>query len=69
MIFFQLSKVFWGVFAPSHILLWASVAAAISLTAGRQRFDRHLAFASAFLLIVMGVLPTRDWLPHPVGLA
>ena len=66
MLFFFLSKIFWGLFAPSHVIVWTSIAAAICLTAGRQRAGRNLAVITALLLVFIGVIPTNIWLLRPL---
>ena len=66
MLFFFLSKIFWGLFAPSHIIVWTSIAAAICLTAGRQRAGRNFAVIIALLLIFIGMIPTHIWLLRPL---
>jgi uncharacterized SAM-binding protein YcdF (DUF218 family) len=60
--FFYLAKLAWLVLAPSHLVLWLAVAAAISLAAGRVRLAQGLAVATALVLIGFGVLPTGDML-------
>ena len=66
MLFFILSKVFWGVFAPSHIILWTSLAAVVSLMARKQRLGRAFAVISALLLLLIGVIPSHIWLLRPL---
>jgi uncharacterized SAM-binding protein YcdF (DUF218 family) len=56
--FFVVSKVFWQVCAPSHVLVWCSLAAAIALLTGRMRAARIFAVATALLLVIFGLLPT-----------
>jgi uncharacterized SAM-binding protein YcdF (DUF218 family) len=60
--FFPLAKLGWTIAAPSHLLLWLTLATAIALVAGRQRLGRGLAVVTALLFVVFGVLPTGDWL-------
>jgi uncharacterized SAM-binding protein YcdF (DUF218 family) len=66
MAFFAISKMFWGVFAPSHLILWASIAAAICLLTRYQRTGRYLAVIAAVLFVIIGVLPTNIWLLHTI---
>lgn len=66
MLFFPASKIFWGVFAPSHIIAWTSIAAAILLMTRRQRAGRTLAVISALLLIFIGIIPSNIWLLRPL---
>jgi uncharacterized SAM-binding protein YcdF (DUF218 family) len=60
--FFPLAKLGWTIAAPSHLLLWLTLASAIALVAGRPRLGRGLAIATALLLVAFGVLPTGDLL-------
>ena len=64
--FFLLSKILWVLVAPSHILLWTSAGTAILLMAGRPAAARTLAFASTILFLLIGVLPTGNWLLRPL---
>ena len=66
MLFFPISKIFWGLFAPSHIILWTSCGAAILLIAGRMVTGRNLAVVSALLLVLLGVVPSSIWLLRPL---
>jgi uncharacterized SAM-binding protein YcdF (DUF218 family) len=66
MLFFLLSKIFWGLFAPSHVIVWTSIAAAICLAAGWQRAGRNFAVITALLLIFIGIIPTAIWLLRPL---
>jgi uncharacterized SAM-binding protein YcdF (DUF218 family) len=66
MLFFPLSKIFWGLFAPSHIIAWTSIAAAILLMTRRHRAGRVLAVISALLLIFIGIIPSNIWLLRPL---
>jgi uncharacterized SAM-binding protein YcdF (DUF218 family) len=65
--FFIVSKLFWLVFAPSHFLALVTIAAAILLATKYERIGRRLAFASAVLFVVIGILPTGKWLTLPLG--
>ena len=60
--FFPLAKLGWTLLAPSHLLLWLTLASAIALIAGRARLGRWLTIVAAVVLVVFGVLPTGDWL-------
>ena len=60
--FFHLAKAAWLVLAPSHMVLWLALAAAIALLAGRARLGRALAVATALVLVVFGVAPVGDML-------
>src|ERR1700744_2500525 len=66
MLFFPISKIFWGLFAPSHIIAWASIAAAILLMTRHHRTGRALAILSALLLIFIGIIPSDIWLLRPL---
>ena len=74
--FFPLAKLGWIILAPSHLLLWLTLASAVALIAGRVRLGRWLAIVLALLLVGFGVLPTGDLLaqrlenqyPRPVAL-
>jgi uncharacterized SAM-binding protein YcdF (DUF218 family) len=66
MLFFGLSKIFWGLFAPSHIIAWTSISTAILLLSNRQRTGRVLAVVSALLFVLIGVIPTAIWLLRPL---
>src|SRR6185312_13637758 len=55
-------KLGWTILAPSHLLLWLTLATAAALMAGRARLGRWLAVVAALLFVVFGVLPTGDWL-------
>jgi uncharacterized SAM-binding protein YcdF (DUF218 family) len=59
MAFFPLSKIFWALVAPSHILLWLVLGTALALALKAQRLGRALAIAAALLFIAIGVLPTN----------
>ena len=60
--FFLLSKLFWLVFVPSHLIVWLVLAAALLLWRNRPHQARWPAIAAAALLILFGVLPTGAWL-------
>jgi uncharacterized SAM-binding protein YcdF (DUF218 family) len=72
--FFPLAKLGWTIAAPSHLLLWLTLATAIVLVTGRQRLGRGLATVTALLFVVFGVLPTgylvaqrlENEIPRPV---
>ena len=64
--FFIVSKLFWVFFAPSHFLTLLVISAAILLNTKYERPGRRLAFASAVLFAVIGILPTGTWLPLPL---
>lgn len=61
-LFFPLAKLGWTILAPSHVVLWLALAAAIALIAGRARLGRWLAVVAALVIVGFGVLPTGDWL-------
>lgn len=71
--FFLLSKIFWLIAAPSHVLAWTIIAAAVLMFFGRVRAARWVAAASACITILFGFLPLGIWLmqqhenlyPHP----
>ena len=60
--FFTASKVFWGLAAPSHVILWCCLLAAILLATGRRRAGTVFAVLTAVLLIGIGVVPSYIWL-------
>ncbi len=60
--FFPLAKLGWAILAPSHLLLWLTLATALALIAGRQRLGRGLAIVTALLFLAFGLLPTGYWL-------
>lgn len=64
--FYNLSKLFWFICAPSHIAVWLIVAAAVLLFLRRQRTARTCAIASAVILIVLGFTPASIWMMHPI---
>jgi uncharacterized SAM-binding protein YcdF (DUF218 family) len=64
--FFVMSKLFWIVFMPSHFLALTTIAAAILLATRYERVGRRLAFASAVLFVIIGILPTGTWLTLPL---
>jgi uncharacterized SAM-binding protein YcdF (DUF218 family) len=64
--FFPLSKLIWFLLAPSRLLLWLSLGAAIAALARRARTTRVLAIATALLFLAIGVLPTGAWLAQPL---
>ena len=64
--FFSISKIFWGICAPSHILLWLSVSTVMCLLAGRRSSGLILAAVSTLLLIGIGVIPSAAWLLRPL---
>jgi uncharacterized SAM-binding protein YcdF (DUF218 family) len=55
--FFSVSKIFWLLAAPSHVLAWLVAAAALFALAGWTRTARILAVAAALLLLVVGISP------------
>lgn len=64
--FFPLAKLFWFFCAPSHLVAWLSVAAAILLAVGRDRWGRYLAYAAAGMFLAIGFLPVSLWLMQPL---
>ena len=64
--FFTASKIFWLLCAPSHVIVWCSVLAAILLLAGRRRAGTGLAIAAAALLVMIGIVPSYHWLGRPL---
>jgi uncharacterized SAM-binding protein YcdF (DUF218 family) len=60
--FFPLAKLSWAILAPSHLLLWLTLATGLALIAGRQRLGKGLAIVTALLFVVFGLLPTGYWL-------
>src|SRR4051812_3473084 len=63
---FPVSKIFWLLFAPSHILLWCALAAALLLLAHRGRPAAVFAGITAIGFIILGVLPTGRLLMRPL---
>lgn len=66
MLFFPVSKIFWGLFAPSHLILWCVLAAVLLPFLGRPRAARGFGVAAAVMLILMGVVPSAIWLLRPL---
>jgi uncharacterized SAM-binding protein YcdF (DUF218 family) len=64
--FFPLAKLGWLILAPSHLVLWLALAAAIALGLGRARLGRFLGLAAALAFVVFGMLPTGDWMARPL---
>lgn len=64
--FFFASKIFWAVAAPSHVIVWCAVAAALLLRTGRGRSGTALAVVTALLLTGIGVVPSYHWLGRPL---
>ena len=60
--FFVLSKLFWLLAAPSHLLGLLVLATALCALAGRVRAARVLAVAAAVLLVLAGILPLNVWM-------
>ncbi len=65
-LFFVVSKVFWGLLAPSRVVLWLVVVTAGLLLAGRERGGRWCGVAAAASLLIVGVLPLGKWLARPL---
>ena len=65
-LFFTLSKIFWALAAPSHVIVWISIAAALALVTRRRRTGASLAVLAALLLIGIGVVPSAIWLLRPL---
>jgi len=65
-LFFSFSKIFWLLFAPSHLIVWIGAAAVLALAIGRRRLGFLFAALSAFLLIAIGVVPSAIWLLRPL---
>src|SRR4051812_46657223 len=63
---FPVSKIFWCLFAPSHILLWCAIAAAVLLLAHRDRPAVIFAAITAIGFIFIGVLPAGQLLMRPL---
>ena len=65
--FFSVSKIFWGLCAPSHVLLWCSLlAAGLVLTRRYRRAGIAFAVLTALLLVGVGVVPSHIWLLRPL---
>lgn len=60
--FFLLSKLFWFVVAPSHVIIWLIIAAAILLYLNRIRTAKWVASAAAVIAVLIGLLPFGAWL-------
>lgn len=65
-LFFTLSKIFWLLLAPSHLIVWMGVGAVVALVWGRRRTGLVLASLSACLLIAIGLVPSAIWLLRPL---
>ena len=55
--FFSLSKLLWFVCAPSHLLVWLGIAAAVLLFTNCRRIGRHVFVAFVAVFVMIGVLP------------
>ena len=64
--FFILSKAIWLVLAPSHLIFWVLLGAAVLLLFGRRRPGTVAAAAGAALYLLFGVLPAGAWLARPL---
>lgn len=64
--FYSISKLFWFLFAPSHLLAWAVIATVVLLFLRRERIARWCAASSAVLLVCFGVLPLSVWIIQPL---
>jgi len=64
--FFILSKLFWIVFAPSHIVIWLPLVTAALLWRGQVRLARRFAVASAVAIVVFGVIPVGAMALRPL---
>lgn len=68
-----MSKVFWLVFAPSHLLIWLTVAATLSAFLGRVKLAQIFGALATTLFIsigffplyVYGLRPIEDMVPPP----
>jgi uncharacterized SAM-binding protein YcdF (DUF218 family) len=60
--FFILSKLFWLLAAPSHVLGVLVLAGSLCALLRWRRATLGFAVAAALLLIVAGILPTGEWL-------
>jgi uncharacterized SAM-binding protein YcdF (DUF218 family) len=56
--FFDLSKSFWSVAAPSHLLVWALV---VGVVFQRRLFGRMLLILAALGVLALMFLPMGDW--------
>jgi len=65
-VFYLASKLFWFLFAPSHVAVWLVLAAAILLWRKRQRWALRCAIAAGAILVACGFTPFGIWLMHPV---
>ena len=65
--FFSASKIFWGLCAPSHVILWCSLlAAALLMTRRYRRAGTGFAVLTALLLVGIGVVPSYTFLMEPL---
>ena len=65
--FFSASKIFWGLCAPSHVILWCSLlAAALLMTRRYRRAGASFAIITAVLFIGIGIVPSYTWLMQPL---
>lgn len=60
--FFSLSKLFWLLAAPSHVLAWLVLAAALCVLMRRPRAAGRLSIAAAILFLLIGILPLQTLL-------
>src|SRR5580658_10189787 len=54
---FIIGKLFWFLLAPSQLLLWLAIGAAVALLIRRERVARGLAIGFLAVLVVFGILP------------
>ena len=67
--FFAISKLFWLVCQPSHVLVWCSLGAALLLLRGKVRAGRIFALAATGLLVVIAIFPSYITFGRPIDRA
>ncbi len=65
-LFYPLSKFGWFLLAPSHVMLWMTIATAIALSVRRERAARWLAVTTAALFVLLSLSPVGIWLARPL---
>jgi uncharacterized SAM-binding protein YcdF (DUF218 family) len=59
---FQISKILWGLFQPTSLILSGFIAAALFWIAGRAKIARRLFAGMVTLFLLCGFSPLSDWL-------
>jgi uncharacterized SAM-binding protein YcdF (DUF218 family) len=63
---FYLSKIVWGLFQPSSLLIVLFAAGAVLAWSGRTRTGMRLFAAGAILYVIMGFSPLAKWVMAPL---